>query len=355
MSALPRDAGHPVPPGPDGPHEPPPEVERRRELHFWARAGALAALGVAIVALLGAALLSVSHAPKPHHVPVGHVGGADSRAALAGTAGDAVKVVSYGSRDAALTGIRRMDVYGAVVVGPGGIELLKSTAASPQVAAALTTLVSTAAGRATPKITDVSALPAGDSGGGSVAVLLQVVVLGGTIGAMGLGRLVPRYRSNWARGELPLLFLILYGLCVGAAIAGLAQAFGVGVHLNFGRLALCLALINLAVTASISALVSLVGSAGAAVGGVLYFLLGTPISGATTAGPMMPAFWHHFGQALPPGAGATLLRRVLYFPDAPLGRLLLILGLYAGLGALILGIVNLVAGARHRNSLADLP
>ena len=102
-------------------------------------------------------------------------------------------------------------------------------------------------------------------------------------------------------------------------------------------------------------LVSLVGSAGAAVGGVLYFLLGAPISGAATALPMMPEFWRDLGQALPPGAGATLLRRVLYFPDAPIGTPLLTLGLYAALGALVLGVVNAVAGARHRNSLVDLP
>jgi hypothetical protein len=122
-----------------------------------------------------------------------------------------------------------------------------------------------------------------------------LLVLGGsgrTIGALGLGRLVPRYRTNVARGELPVLFLILYGMCLGAGVTGLARAFGIGTHVSFLELTACLALINLAVTASISAVVSIVGSAGAAVGGFLYFLPGSPISGATTAGPLMPAFWH---------------------------------------------------------------
>ncbi len=125
--------------------------------------------------------------------------------------------------------------------------------------------------------------------------------------------------------------------------------------MHYWKLALSLALVNLAVTASVSGLVCLIGSAGAAVGGILYFLLGLPISGAATALPLLPAFWRDFGQALPPGAAATLLRRVLYFPDAPIGGPLLVLGLYAGIGVLVVGVVNLLAGAHHRNSLADLP
>ncbi|GAA4954058.1 ABC transporter permease [Actinoplanes utahensis] len=330
--------------------------EKRLEQHFWVRSAALAALGVVIVALLGSALLSISHAPTPHHIPFGYVGADSTRQSLEQQAGDALDVTTYDSRDAALTGIGRLDVYGALIVTATGVELLKSTAASPQVAATLTGLVTTAfAGRATPTVTETTPLPSGDSAGGGLGIMLQVVILGGTIGSMGLGRLVPRYRADWARGELPLIFLILYALCVGAGIAGLARGFGVGDHVDFLELMLGLALINLAATASTSALVSLIGTAGAGIGGLLYFLIGAPISGAATAGPLMPAFWHDFGQALPPGAGATLLRRVLYFPDAPIGTPILTLALYAGTGALVLGAVNLIAGYRHRKSLAGLP
>lgn len=331
----------------------PPAEEREREHHFWVRALVLAVLGVGVVALLGATLLSISHAPRPHHIPLGYAGDDATRQALATQAGDALEITVYDSRDAALTGISRLDVYGALIVTTAGVELVKSTAASPQVAATLTGMISKAFTGAT--VTEATPLPSGDSAGGGLGVMLQVVILGGTIGSMGLGRLVPRYRADWVRGELPLVFLVLYALCVGAGIAGLARAFGVGDHVDFVHLTLSLALINLAATASTSALVSLVGAAGGAVGGLLYFLIGAPISGAATAGPLMPVFWHDFGQALPPGAGATLLRRVLYFPDAPLGTPLLTLGLYAGIGALILGTVNLIAGARQRKSLSGLP
>ncbi|GAA3638420.1 hypothetical protein GCM10022223_66790 [Kineosporia mesophila] len=338
----------------------PPAAEKAREQHFWIRAAVIAGIGVTILTLLGSALLSISHAPRPHHLPLGYVGTDSGRTAMAEQAGGALDYVAYGSRAEAVEGIRRMDTYGAVVVGIDSTELLKSTAASPQVAAALTALFiasdpASDSASVVPTVSEISPLPSGDSAGGSLAILLQVVVLVGTIGSVGLGRLVPRYRANWARGELPVLFLVLYALVVGTGISTLAHAFGVGNHVHYWKLALCLALINLAVTASVSGLVSLIGSAGAGVGAVLYFLLGTPISGAATALPMMPVAWRDFGQSLPPGAGATLLRRVLYFPDASLATPLLTLGLFAGTGAVVLGVVNLVAGARRRNSLANLP
>lgn len=336
--------------------EEPPGGERRQERHFWVRAAILTALGAAVLALLGTAFLSMSHAPTPHHVSLGYVGTDDGREALARQAGDKLTIVEYSSREAAVTGIGRLDVYGALVTGDTGVELLKSTAASPQVASVLTTLVNTAfTGPTTPRISEVSPLPSGDSAGGSMAIMLQVIILGGTIGSVGLGQLVPRYRANFARGELPVIFLVLYGMICGMVVSGIAHAFGVGDHIGFWKLTFSLALINLAATASVAALVSIVGVAGAAVGGLLYFLLGIPISGAGIALPMLPVAWERFGQALPPGAGASLLRRVLYFPDAPVGGPVLTLSLYAGIGAVVLGAVNAVAGAKRRRSLIGLP
>jgi hypothetical protein len=198
----------------------------------------------------------------------------------------------------------------------------------------------------------MSPLPPGDSGAGSLAVLLQVVVIAGMIGALGLGRLVPRYRADWGRGELRVLFLVLHALTVGAALTVIARAFGVGDHVDVGTMTLSLALVNPAVTASISAIVSVIGMAGTAVGGLFYFLLGSPISGAATALPLLPTAWPEFGQALPPGAGATPLRRVLYFPDASLGTSLLTLGIYAGIGTLVLAGVNLLTA---RNTATASP
>lgn len=88
---------------------------------------------------------------------------------------------------------------------------------------------------------------------------------------------------------------------------------------------------------------------------MLFFLLGVPCSGAATALPMLPGGWAALGQALPRGAGATLLRKVFYFDDASMSQLVLVVALYAGIGLLVLGCVNAFAGARRRRSLAGLP
>ncbi|MFE5022216.1 hypothetical protein ACFRAO_02510 [Streptomyces sp. NPDC056656] len=314
---------------------------------FWLRAALLAALGVTIVAFLGTCLLGIAHSPQPHEVPVGFVGPAAQEQQLAHKGGDALEVRPYEARAAALRHIEKLDVYGALVVTPQGNEFLKSTAASPQVAATLTTLFAQSGAR----VTDIKPLPSDDSAGGSIAVLVQLAVLAGTIGAVGLGQLVPRYRANVAAGELPLPFTVVYSLCVGM----LASGFGVGAGTGFWAKSLALGVITLAVCASVSALVSVIGIAGSAVGGVLFFLLGVPASGAATAVPMLPGGWAALGQALPPGAGATLLRKVFCFHDASISHQLLVSALYAGIGLLTLGYVNAFAGAHRRRSLTGLP
>jgi hypothetical protein len=318
---------------------------------FWLRAAVLAALGVVIVAFLGTCLLSISHSPKPHDVSVGYVGPVAQGEQLARKSADSLEVKTYADRGEALRQIEKLDVYGALVVTAQGNEFLKSTAASPQVAATLTTVFV----KADPKVTDVTPLPADDSAGGSIAVLVQVAVLAGTIGAVGLGQLVPRYRANVTAGELPLLFTVVYSLCIGMLATAVASGFGVGGGTGFWAKSLALGSITLAVCASVSALVSLIGIAGSAVGGLLFFLLGVPISGATTALPMLPGGWAALGKALPPGAGATLLRKVFYFDNASIGDQVLVLALYAGIGLLVLGIVNAFAGAHRRRSLTGLP
>jgi hypothetical protein len=61
---------------------------------------------------------------------------------------------------------------------------------------------------------------------------------------------------------------------------------------------------------------ALFGYAGLALGAAPMLLLGSPLSGLSTAPEMLPAGWGTLGQLLPPGAGGTGLRTVAFFPDA---------------------------------------
>jgi hypothetical protein len=96
------------------------------------------------------------------------------------------------------------------------------------------------------------------------------------------------------------------------------------------------------VAASSAALVALIGPAGSAVAGVLYFILGAQISGAGTAREFLPSFWSDLGHHLPGGAGTSLLRNVFYFPEASNGEPIAILTVYAGAGLLVLLALHLI-------------
>ncbi|MFD0517408.1 hypothetical protein [Paractinoplanes durhamensis] len=112
-------------------------------------------------------------------------------------------------------------------------------------------------------------------------------------------------------------------------------------------------LISLAITASTAGSVALFGPAGALLG-ALYFTLGTVISGASILPEFLPSFGKHLGENLPTGAGVQAVRDDLYFPAAPIDQHLLVLGLYAGIGALIVLVTNMLPNRRNRTSEVDL-
>jgi hypothetical protein len=67
--------------------------------------------------------------------------------------------------------------------------------------------------------------------------------------------------------------------------------------------------------------------------------VGNPISGATFPQEFYPAPWGEIGQFFPPGAGATLLKDVVYFPDANPAFPILVLSCWA-----IVGLVLVIVG-----------
>ena len=108
-----------------------------------------------------------------------------------------------------------------------------------------------------------------------------------------------------------------------------------------GRLYLSFALLSLAITGSVAGLVALIGPRGAFLGSA-YFLFGVPIAGGSVLPQFLPAMARVVGQALPTGAGVTLVREGLYFPHAAVGGPIAVLGAYALVGAVLIVIGNRV-------------
>lgn len=84
---------------------------------------------------------------------------------------------------------------------------------------------------------------------------------------------------------------------------------------------------------------------GAALGAVLVFFAGNPLSGVSAAPELLPAPWGALGQWLPTGAGGTLLRAVAYFDGARSAGAALILTGYALVGLALVGLAQRVRPA----------
>jgi hypothetical protein len=322
--------------------------ERPDATRFWRHAGGLTVAGVLIALALGAAFMSIGSSQEPRDLPIAAVGTPEMARALESKAPGELSVRAVSDVAAARQAIAERDVYGAVVPGPTGVrELMVAPAANLSVSNFLRRTLGHATPENVPRITDVAPLPDEDASGVDVALLLQILLIGGSIAVVGFAKVVPRFQGSPRRGVLPLASLVGYALAFGLVLTGIAAAFGVGSDAAFLDTFLAFSLISLAVAASAAALVALIGPAGSAVAAVVYFVLGAQISGAGAAPEFLAPVWSEIGQALPAGAGTSLLRNVFYFPEASSGGAIATLGAYAVAGFAVLLALNLVLTRRR--------
>lgn len=327
---------------------------------------AIAFGGAVVQLLLGIYYLSMAHAPQPHSLPIGIVATAEQRAQIEPRleADDQFEVEAYGDKDSLIAAIKKREAYGGAVLDGDDHTLYVASAASPAVANLLRNVYNGAhsdqvagtvqrlveAGKkvdvatvqrvaAPSKVVDVVPLPADDSNGGSLGFVIQALTLGGSIASIALGRLGKLTDRSMARGLQHAAVLVLYaGLSALVALAAMAM-FGVGDGAATWSLFGGLSLASLAITASVAGVVALVGPAGTLLGG-LYFSLGIIISGASIAPELLPDAGRFVGQLLPPGAGATVARDSLYFPDATTTGAFVALACFAAGGLLVILLTN---------------
>lgn len=339
----------------------------------------LVVVGAAVQLALSAYYLSIGHAPAPHDLPVAVVAGAQQQPAVRQQIemSGSFRVTFVDDAAAIRSGILRKDVYGgldlsgaaphlyvASAAGTGASNVIKNAfgaVTNDQVAQNVKDLQ--AAGgpvplstvqrlTSPPAITDVAPLPSSDTTGGSVGLLIQALALGATVAALGLGRLVDRRQRSLLRGAGHVATMIVYSVVSAAVVLMVAGWFGVPASGSRWSLFLSFLLVSLAITGSTAAFVSVFGAPGAIVG-TLYFTLGVIISGSSILPEFLPTAGRVFGQALPTGAGVAAIRDNLYFPDAPTGTPLTVLGLYAGIGlaaVLIINATHSMGSARSRDA-----
>ncbi|PZF82370.1 hypothetical protein C1I92_17020 [Jiangella anatolica] len=283
----------------------------------------------------------------PRDIPVAVVGSAAAadrfERQLAETQPDALDLRRAADADTARRLIEDREVYGAIVFEPTGTaRVLTASAGSPVVAQVLTGIAGQVAepAAASPPVEDVVPLPDADPRGSAFAAAALPMVLGGMVVGILMSFLVT---GVWRR---------VAGALVAAAAAGgvvtlVAQtwlgALQGSVWANAGAVALIVAAISLTITG----LVALLGPAGIGLGAVVMFLVGNSISGVSSAPEFLPTGWGALGQALPAGAGGTLLRSTSYFDGAAAIGPVLVLTAWAVAGLALVALGRRLRPAAH--------
>lgn len=290
----------------------------------------LVAAVVLIPLLIGLALAAFAWPAArtaPRDLPVGVTG--PGAAAVEQKLGDhpgAFDPHRYDDEADARAAIRDREVYGAVVTGPAGVTVLTASAASPVVAQML--------GQAFgPSATVVDVVPADpdDPRGAALGASLFPLVLAGVL----IGVVVSLIGSRPAEQAGALVVAAtLTGLVAVGVAQGWLGVLGGNWLVNGGVLAMTV----LAISATVAGLGALLGRPGLPLGALLMVFVGNPFSGVATAPELLPDAARAIGQALPPGAGGTLLRSASFFDGAAATWPLLVLSVWTVLGLAAVGI-----------------
>ncbi|UJP40347.1 ABC transporter permease [Cellulomonas palmilytica] len=248
-------------------------------------------------------------------------------------------------RDAAVAQIQQREAYGALVLGPEP-EVLVASAASPAVAQVLRAVapqLGAQAGAAV-VVTDVVPLAASDPNGTGLAAAGFPLMFGGLIGGIVISLAV---RGTARR----LVALGVYAVVGGLAVAAVLQPWLGVLQGDYLANAGAYALTFTSMAAAIVGAAALAGRAGIALGPVVFMLFANPIASAGAPTQYLPGAWGTVGQLFPPGASATLVRTLSYFPDAATARPLLVLTGWALAGVALL----LAAAAARRSSSPAVP
>jgi hypothetical protein len=263
--------------------------------------------------------------PTPRDIPVAVVGsdpvarGVQSE--LDRAAPGAFDVERYASADAARDDLLLTQVQGVLL--PGERAMVASAFGRAPADAVRGAFEGAGAGQ----IEDVAPLPANDSRGMSsaftvIGIAIPSVLFGAMLTVVGQGAAA---RARW---------LTVAGFAV---LAGLLAALTVDVMVGaltgaFWPLAGVSALIAFGVAAAVHGLGRSFGAPGIALAVVGLVVLGNASSGGVVTPLLLPGFFGAVSGWLPPGAGVTAVRNVVYFDAAAIGPPVLALLGWAALG-----------------------
>ncbi|HKH07417.1 MAG TPA: hypothetical protein VKA62_00605 [Agromyces sp.] len=305
----------------------------------------------AVVAVIVLAFAWPAVTAEPNDLPVAIAGPAEAvsaaEAAVDEQSAGAIAFSEVDDRDAAVEAIETREVYGAIVLGQEP-EVLTSSASSLPVAQLLGSVAgqleegvnaqaaaaaeAAGASAAPPHIdvpvTDVVPLAETDPRGTGLTAALFPLVLGGMLGGIAI--------SLSIIGALRRVFaVVVYSAVGGLTLAAIMQLWFGSLQGDYWLNSAAIALALAAIAAPITGFAALMGRAGIAVGAVIMILFANPISAAAIPKEFLLVPWGEVGQWFPPGAAATLMRELSYFPAADTTFPWLVLAAWAAGGILL--------------------
>jgi Protein of unknown function (DUF3533) len=313
-----------------------PLQERRPGVRIPLRTVMLVVLGLTVVVV--AFLSSYANAlgnPSPRQVPVAVSAPPATLARL--EAAPQLRVYPVADLAEGRVMVEDRTVYGALMLPrTGSATLVVANGGGHSVAAVLTQVGQQAAiSRGTTlSIVDVAPTSPNDPDGTVEFYCIVFLILGGSIGATVLGKLMGPVRG--LRGALARLGLVLvYAAWLSIVVTLFADIVFGDLVGHFGLLFLTLWLYVAAVCLAITGLSALLGR-----GPILLILalivLGNPSSGGPVPRPLLNGFYSALNPVMPQGAALSALRGVQYFGNhgIVLGLLCLLIWALAGLGLL---------------------
>lgn len=314
---------------------------------------AVRATGIVVVLTVVLSIIALAFAlpaarTAPHSVPIGAAGpqaaGGQLAATLEQRAPGAFSLTYYPSESALRDAIRNRDVYGGIALAPDSSSLLIATGGSPMIAQLLTQMGTGIAQRtgAQLRVEDLAPPTARDPRGAGLAASALPITLAGLLPAVAL--LLALKREVWTRFAAAVVFAGVAGLTIAALLRYVLGS----IDGNFWGVTGALTLAVLATGMTLLGLGSLFGRVGLVLGAVVALLIGNPLSGLTSAPELLPVGWGTFGQFLPQGAAATLLRSAAFFDGAGGAVPVLVLTCWTALGMALV----VFAALRQRGRVA---
>ena len=283
------------------------------------------------------------HSPSPQHMSVAIVGASEETSGLAnGTqakVGSSFDIGVIPDVESARAAVAELEIRAAYDPSTNTVYVasLGNLAAKEAATAVLTGVAQGVAG-APPIVVDLAPAPAGDMLGNTTMFMAIAAIMGGFLTATVMRLLLP---DMGLRVELAVL-------AVMSAISGIVPMFiAFSVYSALSANALGVGFLLSAFAFVIGAFhlggMRLIGPAMVLPTIIIMLLFGVPASGGAIAPEMVPGFFTNLHSVLPTPALIEGLKRLVYFPDAPIGSTMTTLAVWGVMAAALLAL----AAVRH--------